>query len=77
MVTTSSIDNLLINPILKPYYTPEGRMCSNLRTYIVDTKYIQISKITIVRTCLSAIIPVWWYIEMFSIQHLHGYYKIF
>ena len=66
MVTTSSIDNLLINPILKPYYTPEGKMCSNLRTYIVDTKYIQISKITIVRTCLSAIIPVWWYIEMFS-----------
>ena len=66
-VTASSIDVLLLNPVLKPYYSNrEGSLFAYLNRHIVNMKYLELTIEMVLRFFLSLTLPVWWYIAMFN-----------
>ena len=66
-VTASSIDVLLLNPVLKPYYSNrEGPLFAYLNSHIVNMKYLKLTIEMVLRFFLSLTLPVWWYIAMFN-----------
>ena len=66
-VTASSIDVLLLNPFLTPYYSNrEGPLFAHLNSHIVNTKYLKLTNEMVLRFFVSLTLPVWWYIAMFN-----------
>ena len=66
-VTASSIDVLLLNPFLKPYYSNrESSLFAYLNSHVVNMKYLKLTIEMVLRFFLSLTLPVWWYIAMFN-----------
>jgi signal peptide peptidase-like 2B len=59
-VTASAMDSLLINPMILKPYCPSN----TLNALAIDTTYIKLAKGHIVRTVISLVVPIWWYLEM-------------